>query len=327
MSELLIAKPVAVASAVLYLVGFALLLPLGVVADDFDRGNRAYVAAEFAEAYRLWLPLAEAGDPRAQFGMGSLYDYGQGVEVNYFLSANWFQRSARQGLAIAQFNLGNAFHHGRGVPQDDGEAVRLWRLAAQQGLPSAQYNLGTQYLSGLGVKQDQVEARRWYQRAANSGHPGAIRSLAWMDNSAAGTAASTPGDSLSPETPAKVQSPTSNSQVVVADTSSLLSGAQVQTADWLLEQNPEHLTLQLAVMSEEERVLLFVGKHEVSGLLSYFPIQRGGRTLFILTSGIFEDRPAALQSLENLPESVQNARPWIRRLGAIQEQIRASNPG
>jgi hypothetical protein len=327
MRELLIAKPVAMASGLLYLVGFALLFPIGVIADDFDRGNRAYVTAEFAEAFRIWLPLAEAGDPRAQFGIASLYDHGQGVEVNYFLSANWFQRSARQGLAVAQFNLGNAFRHGRGVPQDDGEAVRLWRLAAQQGLPSAQYNLGTQYLSGLGVKQDQVEARRWYQRAANSGHPGAIRSLAWLDNSAARTAASVPGETLSAETPATVQSPPSNPQAVVADTSSSLSGIQVYTADWLLEQNPEHLTLQLAVMSEEARVLLFIGKHEVSGLLSYFPIQRGGRTLFVLTSGIFTDRPAALRSMEDLPKTVQNARPWIRRLGAIQEQIRASNPG
>ena len=96
-------------------------------------------------------------------------------------------------------------------------------------------------------------------------------------------------------------------------------------ADWLLQQNPQHLTLQLAVMSEEIRILLFLRKNKLAGQLSYFSIERNGRKLFVLTSGIFADRPSAVRAVRELPKSVQAARPWIRQLGAIQEQINASN--
>ena len=324
MNKLLSVKPVTAALPVLYLVCSVLLLPFGALADEFDQGNTAFAAGDFSEAYRIWRPAAEAGDARAQFGIASLYDRGQGVEVNYFLSASWYQRSARQGLAIAQFNLGNAFHHGRGVAQDDNEAVRLWELAAQQGLPSAQYNLGTQYMLGLGVKQDQVEARRWYQQAAEGGHPGAKRILSGLENTASNVVETVSTETHPPV--ASVTSPASPDRPppVVADISVPVTGTQMYGADWLLEQDPEHLTLQLAVMSEETRVLLFIRRNGVSGLLSYFPMQRDGKKLFVLTSGIFENRTAALLGLKRLPEAVQNARPWIRRLGAVQEQIRAT---
>jgi hypothetical protein len=307
----------------LYILCLFLHLPVTVMADEFERGNQALSAGSFAEAYRIWWPEAQAGDARAQFGIASLYDRGQGVEVNYFLSANWFERAAMQGLAIAQFNLGNAYHHGRGVAQDDHEAMRLWLLAAEQGLPSAEYNLGTQYLLGQGVKQDEVEARRWYQRAAKNGHPGARRFLSGVHQPLEVTAsvpAATPRAQSLAASPAPVTVPLAESGGVTHSK----SGTDLFSADWMLQQNPQHLTLQLAVMSEEIRVLLFIRKNQISGLLSYFPIKRNGRTLFVLTSGLYVDRPSAVEAVMKLPKSVQMARPWIRQLGAIQDQIKAS---
>ena len=98
------------------------------------------------------------------------------------------------------------------------------------------------------------------------------------------------------------------------------------TASWLLEQNPEHLTLQLAVLSEEARVHLFIRSNQLSGQFIYFPIHRDGRKLFLLTSGIFADHTAALRRLDSLPKTVRDDGPMIRRLGPIQAMIRASGP-
>ena len=44
--------------------------------------------------------------------------------------------------ADAQFHLGVMYHYGEGVPQDYGEATRWYWLAAQQDHPDAQYALG-----------------------------------------------------------------------------------------------------------------------------------------------------------------------------------------
>ena len=46
---------------------------------DYNAGQSAYAAGRFVEALRIWRPLAESGDPRAAFGLGLLYDLGEGV--------------------------------------------------------------------------------------------------------------------------------------------------------------------------------------------------------------------------------------------------------
>jgi len=59
--------------------------------------------------------------------------------------------AADQGDARAQYNLGFMYYFGEGVPQDHAEAVHWYRLAAEQGDARAQYNLGFMYDNGKGV--------------------------------------------------------------------------------------------------------------------------------------------------------------------------------
>ncbi len=65
------------------------------------------------------------------------------------------------GDPVAQFSLGVMYDFGEGVPEDDAEAVRWYRKAADQGLAQAQHNLGTLYANGEGVPQDHVIALMW----------------------------------------------------------------------------------------------------------------------------------------------------------------------
>ena len=51
-------------------------------------------------------PLAEQGDANAQFSLGKIYDYGQGVPRNDKTAVKWYRLAAEQGHAEAQFNLG-----------------------------------------------------------------------------------------------------------------------------------------------------------------------------------------------------------------------------
>ena len=55
---------------------------------------------------------------------------------------------------MAQFNLGVMYHYGQGVPQDYEEAEKWYRLASEKGVARAQCNLGVMYDKGLGVPQD-----------------------------------------------------------------------------------------------------------------------------------------------------------------------------
>src|SRR5699024_3584817 len=93
-------------------------------------------------------PLAEQGDPKAQYNMGVIYDRGYGVERNYDKARIWYEKAAAQGDAEAAHNLGVMYHEGHGVPVNDKRAVYWFRKAAKLGEPAAQNNLAVMYAEG-----------------------------------------------------------------------------------------------------------------------------------------------------------------------------------
>ena len=56
-------------------------------------------------AFKLWLPLAHAGDPKAQFNVGRCYDRGDGVDENKNQAKEWYLKAAEQNDPRAFFNL------------------------------------------------------------------------------------------------------------------------------------------------------------------------------------------------------------------------------
>ena len=80
----------------------------------------------------------------------------------------------------AQFRLGCLHTFGQGVPEDHDLALCLFRLAAEQGDADAQNNLGGMYAEGLGVAADEIEAYMWFELAAGAGHETAIRNRAYF---------------------------------------------------------------------------------------------------------------------------------------------------
>jgi uncharacterized protein len=135
------------------------------VADPLDDGVTAYHDKMYMRAAELWRPLAESGNPGAQYLLGSLYLEGHGVERNDALAFMWFQRAANQGDAAAQYNVGASYAAGTGVQKSDVEAAKWFRRAADQGVVFAQLNLGLLYAAGNGVPQDSVEALKWLDLA------------------------------------------------------------------------------------------------------------------------------------------------------------------
>jgi len=115
---------------------------------DFQKGLDAYKSGDYATALREWTPLAEQGHADAQFNLGSMYEYGEGVPQDDKNAVKWYRLAAEQGYARAQIKLGVMYEVGRGVPQDYKTAVKWYRLAAEQGNAHAQYFRGLMYEDG-----------------------------------------------------------------------------------------------------------------------------------------------------------------------------------
>jgi uncharacterized protein len=132
----------------------------------FETGMGGYQRGDYAIAVSEWRPLAEQGDPGAQFYLGLLYEKGAGLPQDYTTARKWYEKAATQGYAMAQTSLGVLYEKGAGLPQDYTTARKWYEKAAFRGYPMAQTNLGLLYRSGHGVPQDDMRAYMWFSLAA-----------------------------------------------------------------------------------------------------------------------------------------------------------------
>lgn len=159
------------------LAAVAILLGASPAIADVKAGVDAWQQGDYAKALTEWRPLAEAGDPDAQFNMGQAYKLGRGVQPNFTTALDYYRKAAQQGHKRAEDNLGLLmFQQG-----DRAGALPYLQRAAARGEARAQYIVGTSLFNGDIVAKDWVRAYALMTRAAGSGLAQASTSLEQMD--------------------------------------------------------------------------------------------------------------------------------------------------
>jgi TPR repeat protein len=77
----------------------------GAVAGPWEDGMAAYNRGDYVPAIRLFRPLAEQGNAKAQNVLGVMYRKGEGVARNSVHAFLWFNRAAARGDARAKAEL------------------------------------------------------------------------------------------------------------------------------------------------------------------------------------------------------------------------------
>jgi hypothetical protein len=131
---------------------------------DCRSGESAW--SDFGHSFDACRRLADEGDPRVEYKVAMMYNFGLGVPPDYGEGSVWLLRAAEQGFAPAETALGDMFRQGMGVDRNYAEAAKWYLKAAEQGYGSAQYSLGAAYAAGRGVPQDDVEGYMWLSLAA-----------------------------------------------------------------------------------------------------------------------------------------------------------------
>jgi TPR repeat protein len=144
---------------------------------DVKTGVDAWQRGDFAGAIREWRPLADTGNPDAQFNMGQAYRLGRGVPADLKIAASWYQKAAAQGHEQAQANYGVILYESG----KRAESMSWIRKAAARGDARAQYILGIELSNGDFLKRDFAQAYGFMTRAASQGLPAAGKALAEMD--------------------------------------------------------------------------------------------------------------------------------------------------
>lgn len=123
------------------LIGFCLLLMFAVagpaLAAPLNDANAAYQRGDYAAAEKILLPMAEAGNPYAQYRLGLVYAEATGQMRSTAEAAKWFESAALQGQPFAQYKLGLLYVKGDGVPKDFVLAYMWFSISAGHMLSSA----------------------------------------------------------------------------------------------------------------------------------------------------------------------------------------------
>ena len=147
-----------------------------VAAQTVQSGIEAWQHSDYDKAVRIWRPLAEQGDPDAQFNLAQAYRLGRGVPTNLAAAQIWLERAAVQGHVDAQTTLGLLlFQSG-----DKANAMKWLKASADKNDPRALLVYGTALFNGDSVTQDAAQGYALVSRAAAQGLAPAKSTLAEM---------------------------------------------------------------------------------------------------------------------------------------------------
>ncbi len=134
--------------------------------SDFQTAKRAYDKNNEVKAVKLLLPLAKAGDPKAQLLLGYIYDLTDGtngVKGDNTKARFWYEKAVKQDYTPALRELGR---HLIVESKDAKRGYRLLKTAAERGDAKAQFGLGLMLSrSSWGLPEDRAASRKWFLKA------------------------------------------------------------------------------------------------------------------------------------------------------------------
>jgi TPR repeat protein len=130
-------------------------IPNPAMADEAPQPLQSLVVIVDGEA-RSWAPLEKGTDVAWMAYRDGKFP--QAVPV--------FARLAELGHPVAEWLMGNIYFFGQGIPKDYAKAHAMFEASAQQGYFAAIAPTAQMYLQGLGVPADPAKAYYWYNIAA-----------------------------------------------------------------------------------------------------------------------------------------------------------------
>lgn len=132
-----------------------------------EDARRSYDAGHFADAMGIWAELSRDGNAEAAFGIGLMYNVGNGTEENPQTAFFWYMKAAEAGLPAAEFNVAAMYDGGRGVAQSVADAALWYAKAAAHGHLRAEYKTLVCCIS----KETECRATRMPRRSGSRRQP------------------------------------------------------------------------------------------------------------------------------------------------------------
>lgn len=137
---------------------------------------------KYEDAQDCFLKSASMGESAAAYNLGMMYQFGQGVEIDYDVARDYYEEAIKSDYPLALHNYGSLYYNGYGVKKDLAKAFPYFLRAAERGVESSQFTVACMLHDGQGVSPDKAKAKHWFQKAAAQGNEDAKKYLdSWSD--------------------------------------------------------------------------------------------------------------------------------------------------
>lgn len=95
----------------------------------------------------------------------------------------------------------------------------------------------------------------------------------------------------------------------------------LREADWLLAQSSSHWTIQLLGAREPETLLVFAQRHQLGNQAAWYKTWLSSKPYYVLVYGSYASRDAARAQINQLPDALRSAKPWVKSMDSVQKTI------
>ena len=156
----------------LLLFSMLLLFAAPPVLAQYQDGQKAFDAGDYAAAQAAWQKGAEANESKSQYSLGYLAQFGLAGNADLGAAKSWYEKAAGNNSPEGLYALGLMYETGQAGEKDLTKAFDLYHKAAAAGpQPDAEYAIGRMLLRGRGVARDAKESVAWLKKAAGHGNP------------------------------------------------------------------------------------------------------------------------------------------------------------
>ena len=110
-------------------------------ANDFQEGLDAIYGTNYSKALEKLRPLAAQGHAAAQYNLGVMHEWGDGVLQDNLLAVKWYRRAAENFHKDAQNSLGAMYSKGLGVEENFIKALKWFLIAGENGSEEGRKNI------------------------------------------------------------------------------------------------------------------------------------------------------------------------------------------
>lgn len=260
--------------------------------DNFDSGKENFMAGNFDQSFKQLLPLAKQGNHEAEYAVGYMYFYGLGTQQDMQQAIKWMQQAADAGQPQAK--------------------VALQQLQQDHVITTKAFS-------------NDINRTDYYQNSSGQGGGSSDRSKD-VPNQITATWPKPAGVTPAPQIIAPAPAPAPiNNQVNDIHSSAEPNEISAKIAENTVVQelpknNSAHYAVQLMGAYSQNELQKFA--QELSIAPEEYQIvetQRGDRNWYILAYGSYPDRETALMARAELPEELQELKPWVRDLDQVRD--------